>query len=349
MEKAKKNKTVKVLLKIFIPIIAIALVLGIGLQIAGFGAFYGFYEPRNNKKYPQMIEDYGIWDNTLEEAMPQTVIHKLVTDHFNAPLPEGKTTKKVIFLGFDGFRSDALANIKDDPNSAIMYLKSKGGLYHTFSGGVSGESEQPTSTAPSWCSMLTGGWAALHGIENNGYEKNDAETFITKLAKEGHAGSFTISWREHLALSYRPDVVKSIQENLPIEYNYEVDDMDTYYQVLKYVAKAEGQEKTAQEDPDVIFFTFEFTDHAGHFYGFGNNKNYYQGSLDANKFGYNILKTLEARSTYDQEDWLIIISTDHGGTGHTHGGQSQMERQTWLAVNKKLDITDEYLQYDLSK
>ncbi len=121
--------------------------------------------------------------------------------------------------------------------------------------------------------------------------------------------------------------------------------METYYTVLNYVAKPEGKEKTAAEDPDVIFFTFEFTDHAGHLYGFGNNNNYKNGSLDADKFGYEIIKTIEARSTYNEEDWLIVISTDHGGKGHNHGGQSVMERSTWLAVNKNIEITDEYLNY----
>ncbi len=350
MEKTKKKKVIKILLKIFIPIIVVALVLGIGMQIAGFGAFYGFYEPKSNSsKYTDELESYGIWDNTIENQIPQTVVHKLVMDHFNSPLPKGKTVKKVIFLGFDGYRADAIANVKDDPQSAIMYVKSLGGLYHAYAGGIPGESEQATSTAPGWASMLTGGWSLFHGINDNGQYKNGNETFLTTLAKQGHNASFTASWREHTSLSYRPDIVQSIKQNIPVEYNHEIDDMATYYQVLKYVSKAKGQEKTAKEDPDVIFFTFEFTDHNGHLYGFGNNKNYYQGSLDANKYGYDIIKTIEARDTYAQEDWLILISTDHGGTGHTHGNQSIMERSTWIAVNKKIDINEDYLTYGQAK
>ncbi len=348
MEKSNKGKKVlKICLKILIPVVAIFIIAAIVLQCCGFGPLFGLYEPKSDShKYTDELEDYGIWDNTIDKQMPQTVVYKLVMDHFKAPLPEGKTAKKVIFLGFDGFRADAIANIKDDPKSAIMYVKSKGGLYHTFAGGVPGKSEQHTSTAPGWASMLTGGWSIFHGINNNGQNKNANETFLTTLAKQGHPASFTASWREHTALSYRPDIVRSIKENIPVTYTHCIDDMDTYYHVLDYVAKAKGEKKTPQEDPDVVFFTFEFTDHAGHFYGFGNNKNYYQGSLDANKFGYDIIKTIEARSTYAQEDWLIVISTDHGGTGHVHGGQSIMERSTWLAVNKKLNVNDSYLSFE---
>lgn len=138
MEQSKKKKVIKTLLKIFIPIIAVLLVLGIGLQIAGFGAFFGLYEPKSNSsKYTDELEEYGVWDNTIETQVPQTVVYKMVMDHFNSPLPEGKKVKKVIFLGFDGYRADAIANIKDDPNSAIMYVKSLGGLYHAYAGGVS--------------------------------------------------------------------------------------------------------------------------------------------------------------------------------------------------------------------
>lgn len=344
MAKEKKS-AVKLLLKIFVPLLAVLLIVMFVLQAVGFGPLFGLYEPKRSSSYNQQLDEWGIFDNTIDEAMPQTVVHKLVTDHFNAPLPAGKTSKKVIFLGFDGFRADAIEYVKDDPESAIMYIKNQGGLYHTFAGGVEGGALQDTSTAPGWSTMLTGGWAAYHGLDGNGKSKNDAETFLTALAKQGHPGSFTVSWREHTKLSYRPDIVLAIEQGLPIEYNHGIDDMATYYTVLNYVAKPEGKEKTPQEDPDVIFFTFEFTDHAGHLNGFGNNKNYQQGAIDANTFGYEIIKTIEARSTYDQEDWLIIISTDHGGTGHNHGGQSVMERSTWLAVNKPIEITDEYLGY----
>ena len=346
MSDSKKKRSIpKLLLKIFIPIIAVAIIAAIVLRLAGFGPLYGLYEPKNPDTYASEIEAMGVFDNTLDNAMPQTIIHKLVMEHFSSSLPEGKTVKKAIFLGFDGYRADAIANVKDDPKSAIMYVKSLGGLYHTFAGGVAGVNEQHTSTAPGWCSMLTGGWANYHTVSDNGMTKNDKETFLTTLARQGHATSFTASWKEHFNLTYTPDIALAANENLPVKYNCMEDDDGTLQQVMSYVTKSADRSKTAEEDPDMIFFTFEYTDHNGHLYGFGNNDNYYQGSLDANKYGYQIIKAIEQRDTYDQEDWLIIISTDHGGTGHVHGGQSPMERETWLAINKQLDITDEYLNY----
>ncbi len=299
--------------------------------------------------YADELEGMNIFDSSAENAMPQTVIHKLITDHFNSPLPEGKKVKKAVFIGYDGFRADGLENIKDNEKSAIMYLKAQGGLYHTFSGGISGVNEQATSTAPSWMAMLTGGWGEYNGITDNSQIKKEmAETFLTSLAKQGHYASFTTSWREHTELTYRPDIAQSIKTGLPVEYTHQIDDTATYYQILKYVSKSDKMQKTPAEDPDVIFFTLEYADHAGHNTGFGNqNEEYIKGCLNDDAYGYDIVKTIEQRSTYSEEDWLIIISTDHGGTKLSHGGQTPFERMTWLACNKEISINDEYLNYEV--
>ncbi|TKC09411.1 hypothetical protein [Pedobacter frigoris] len=46
-----------------------------------------------------------------------------------------------------------------------------------------------------------------------------------------------------------------------------------------------------------------------------------------------ILTALKARSTYDNEDWLIVVSTDHGGD-LGHGGSSYPERNAFIILNK---------------
>lgn len=311
----------------------------------------GKMEIKNTKTYADEINGMKIFDSSVDKALPQTIIYKLMSEHFSAPLAEGKTVKKAIFLGYDGFRADGLENIQDEKESSIMYIKSQGGLYHTFSGGISDVNEQATSTAPSWMAMLTGGWAEFNGIDNNGQMKNeDAKTYLLELAEKGIAASFTTSWREHTALSYRPDFINAIENNLPLEFTHQPDDAGTYYQILKYVSKPEGAEKTAAQDPDVIFFTFEHTDHAGHGTGFGNqNEEYIAACKEADSWGYEIIKTIEARSTYATEDWLIVISADHGGTETSHGGQTPFERMTWLACNKQIELNEENLKFARTK
>lgn len=339
-----KAKIKKIIIAVVAVIVAAAV---IGGTIAGVVIHQKNSDQYTDKEYVNTVKEMDIFDSEYEQALPQTIIHKIIMEHFAAPLPEGKTVKKAIFIGYDGFRVDGLLNIKDNEDSAVMRIKSQGGLYHTFSGGVAGVNEQATSTAPSWASMLTGGWAEYTGIDNNGKYKNEsATTFLTKLGEAGHSGSFTTSWREHTAKTYLGDTVYAIEKNLPITYTHQPDDAGTLCTVLGYVAKAAGEMKTILEDPNVIFLTLEQTDHAGHDTGFGNKyEQYVTACKEADAYGAEILNTIEARSTYDTEDWLIIISTDHGGIYTRHGQQTPQERSTWLACNKKIAITDENLKF----
>jgi phosphopentomutase len=51
-----------------------------------------------------------------------------------------------------------------------------------------------------------------------------------------------------------------------------------------------------------------------------------------------LMKAVHYRERKYKEDWLVIITTDHGRdakTGKNHGGQSDRERNTWLITNKK--------------
>jgi bisphosphoglycerate-independent phosphoglycerate mutase (AlkP superfamily) len=52
----------------------------------------------------------------------------------------------------------------------------------------------------------------------------------------------------------------------------------------------------------------------------------------------SIMQAVHFRENNFNEEWLVIITTDHGRdaqTGKNHGGQSDSERNTWLVINKK--------------
>jgi bisphosphoglycerate-independent phosphoglycerate mutase (AlkP superfamily) len=51
-----------------------------------------------------------------------------------------------------------------------------------------------------------------------------------------------------------------------------------------------------------------------------------------------IMQAVSFRENNFNEEWLVMITTDHGRdaqTGKNHGGQSDSERNTWLIMNKK--------------
>jgi phosphopentomutase len=50
----------------------------------------------------------------------------------------------------------------------------------------------------------------------------------------------------------------------------------------------------------------------------------------------SIMQAVNYREKNFNEEWLVIITTDHGRdalTGKDHGGQSDAERNTWLVMN----------------
>ena len=95
-------------------------------------------------------------------------------------------------------------------------------------------------------------------------------------------------------------------------------------------------ERIKSED-DLIFGIYENPDHNGHSTGFGDtNYRYVAGVCGLDRFSYSMLTEVKNRPTFDDEDWLVLIASDHGGTSNRHGGQSVQEKTTFLALSKPI-------------
>lgn len=279
----------------------------------------------------------SFFENSSKERLPQTIVGRVVTDFLQKPLPEGKVEKKVIVMGFDGFREDGLENILEDSSSSIRMVANEGGLYHTYAGGEK-NFVQETTTGPGWASILSGEWSNVTGVKTCADTKQDGvNTFLMEAAKKGIPSSFVASWKEHFSVTYKNDILHVDQYNLPLQFVQTDNDEETYEWVLNQVSKREGTKTYEKQEADVIFFTLEVTDAIGHQTGYGNeNPAYRDACFIADTCGRNILWEIQNRDTYEQEDWLILITTDHGGVGTTHGGQTEQEKYTWMACNHKL-------------
>ena len=87
---------------------------------------------------------------------------------------------------------------------------------------------------------------------------------------------------------------------------------------------------------DFIFVIYEPTDSTGHGYGFTiNNPRYKEAFKTADQYGLETIDAIKARETYDTEDWLIIVTSDHGGVGTGHGGPTIQERMTFVVMNRE--------------
>lgn len=288
--------------------------------------------------YGARMDKSGMFDNTFKTALPQTAVAELVNDHFDASLPAGKTVKKCFIFGYDGARCDGLFNIKGMENSAINDVAASGGLYVSYAGGPDKVlNAQATSTGPGWASILTGKWAKDTGVKNNGQLLNsDCRTVLTSLVESGKADSaaFMCIWDGHITgenATYREEARYTRENDIPVRWEtYSWD--DTLHQALLI-------EAASTNCADIVFFVYERPDSAGHGKGFSNDvPEYVEAIKGCDRDAYDLITTIKARPSYAQEDWLFVITSDHGGHGTGHGTQHVDCRMTYIATNKAIAV-----------
>ena len=82
-------------------IVLIAAVLLLAAVAAGCFAACG------DPDYLKDLDAYGFWDNEPEQAIARPKIGQMVREFLSSPLPEGKSAKKVAFIGYDGYKENA--------------------------------------------------------------------------------------------------------------------------------------------------------------------------------------------------------------------------------------------------
>ena len=322
--------------KTIIAVISVILILAlIGTGIYLYTMRYAKDKNDTEELYRQNIASVG-YENTIESAYPQSDLYKIIDEHFRSELPEGKTEKKAIIIGYDGCRADILA-IQDKQNNAISALLDDGASINLlYCGGVNYPeiNTQDTSTAPGWCSILTGQWADVHGVTGNDIPKSmNAKTLMTTLTEDGviDTASFITKWAGHFSrknATYLPEVQYCQDHALPVTFNKCDNDEASLQAAIEEIS-----------DPacsDFIFVIYEPTDSVGHGKGFSfNNPKYKEAFEKTDAYGFETLAAIKARETYETEDWLIIITSDHGGNGTGHGKESLQERMTFVVMNRE--------------
>ena len=318
----------------------IAIILAVVIIVVSISGGIAWYFTRYTKDAGDTEELYRAnvaavgYENTIETAIPQTALYGIIQKHFTDELPEGKTEKKAIVIGYDGCRADILT-IKNKDNSAISALLDEGASINlTYCGGVNYPevNTQATSTAPGWCSILTGQWADIHGITGNDITKTmDTKTLMTSLTETQvvDSASFITKWAGHFDrdnATYLLEKQYCEENNLPVAFNKCKNDEASLESALSEIEK--------EDCSDFIFVIYEQTDSAGHNRGFSfNNPVYKEAFLEIDSYGLQTLEAVKARETYETEDWLIVVTSDHGGIGTGHGKASIQERMTFTVMN----------------
>ena len=217
--------------------------------------------------------------------------------------------KKILFIGLDGCRSDAL-NVADTPN--IDSLIENGLIIENALSSING---QATYSGPGWSSMITGVWYDKHGVSDNSFVGSNFNQFqpfnmlLDENEDDFHSASF-IMWTP----------IHSEIFSGSMDYNENHPSYDSS------VAQAAANYITTEE-LDILFLDFDHIDHAGHLYGFSPDILEYINTIeDIDGYIGLVLSAMEERTNYNNEEWLIIITSDHGGNISGHGGQTIEER-----------------------
>jgi predicted AlkP superfamily pyrophosphatase or phosphodiesterase len=219
----------------------------------------------------------------------------IISSFFNNVL---QAQNKVLIIGIDGCRPDALLAAKT-PNIDKLW---ENGAYS-----FSAKTDKISSSGICWTGMLTGVWHEKHNVTTNAYKNpNIAEYphFFRRVKEEKpELKTFSI-------VNWSP-IHKILQEGDADISNYLLTDN----KVAKRVA-----DLLSNDNPDVMFVQLDDVDHAGHEYDFiPESKKYLKAIEKSDKQVGVILKALYGRENYNEENWLILVSTDHGGSEFGHG------------------------------
>lgn len=267
-------------------------------------------------------------------------------------------TRKALFIILDGIPADCIERLAPP---TIMDIAHDGHYKRALCGGeIDMYSQTPTISAIGYTNILTGTWMNKHNVKgNSNIQINYSYWNIFRIAKnQGRPVKTAIysSWTDNrfiLLGEGRPEA-----GNLKVDYAYDGYDLDTVHYPHKPIelhvfdydkrVTAEAAKSIREESPDLSWLYMWYTDDAFHKKGGGSYADTY--IMKADSMLANVWKAVKYREKKYQEEWLVIVTTDHGRKvdGFSHGGQTERERTIWISTNLK-DVNDHFFEPTLSQ
>jgi predicted AlkP superfamily pyrophosphatase or phosphodiesterase len=240
----------------------------------------------------------------------------------------------VIVIGIDGMSPDGVRKAQTPTIDSILKVAA-----YTWKC----EAVLPTSSSPNWASMIMGAGPDKHGVTSNAWQPHKQ---TIELECEGTKGNGKPSGMWPTVFGelrrQRPDAnMACFNDWLAFNRLFEKGVADRQRDAnLLQAASSKGYKgitnKAARyferKKPTFMFVHLDLVDHAGHHDGHGTPP-YYAAVSEAD---HTIKKLVEAvKASGVMENTVILITADHGGIGHGHGGDTPEERFVpWILTGK---------------
>ena len=221
--------------------------------------------------------------------------------------------KKVLLIGIDGCRTDALLAAHSAALDSLMA--------HAWFNGYCDRGPF-TVSGPGWSTILHGVFPDKHGVTSNDFPPTRYDEWpdmfhYLRLWNPNLSLATVSHWDNFLRISSQEDYA------LPVSSDAEVRDQALY--LLNNCT------------PDVLLLHFDDVDAAGHDDGFSPNvPAYMQAIRQTGEYVNDIMQAVQAREQQYGEEWLVWVVTDHGGNGTGHGGQDNLPETRYVFLMGRL-------------
>ncbi|SMO52108.1 Type I phosphodiesterase / nucleotide pyrophosphatase [Saccharicrinis carchari] len=221
--------------------------------------------------------------------------------------------KKVLFIGVDGVRGDAL---QEAPTPNIDLLNKRATYsYHALNTCI-------TVSGPGWSNIFTGVLDDKHKVVDNGFKNTnlDKHPDILSIIKEKKPEFQTAAF-----YTWVPIGIILNRADMRIEREYAMGG-DAYIHRL-------AQDYLTNETADATVVYYADPDIAGHNHGFTIEAHeYYREIVQFDRYVGDLMDAINARPNRANEEWLIVSTSDHGGFKTWHGGEHLSERNVFVIV-----------------
>ncbi len=243
---------------------------------------------------------------------------------------------RVVVIGVDGMSPDGIRNADTPYLDSLM-------AYGAYS--FKARAVLPTSSSQNWGSMIMGASPEQHGVTSNAWQPDH---YSIEPTERGVAALF-------------PSVFDLLHQQRPSAVSASIYDWGGFGRLYNREAvtidvDADGPQATTdaaagivtEQSPAFTFIHLDHVDAAGHTHGHGTDA-YYTAVEEADTYIGEIIAGLEEAG--HREDATIIVTSDHGGVGKGHGGESMAELEIpWIISGPGIiagkQITDPITTYD---